>query len=703
MNQFAGIMTSAVNGVAAELDTQVKGTAIVVYNPLNIPREDVVEATVSLPSGTPKGVRVIAPDGTEVPAQLSNGKVLFVAKAPSVGFAVYDVQSADSVVNSSLKVSTSSLENLRYRVSIDSNGDVSSIFDKRTSRELLSSPIRLAVLTDNPRQWPAWNMDFEDVQRAPRAFVGGTANIKVVEDGPVRVSVAIVRETEGSKFVQTISLSAGDAGNRVEFSNVIDWNTRQANLKATFPLAARNKLATYNWDVGTIQRPNAAERQFEVGSHQWIDLADESGSFGTTVLTDCKNASDKPDDQTIRLTLLRTPGTRGSYVDQGTQDIGRHEIKFGFAGHSGDWRKDRTDWQGYRLNQPLIAFQSPAHAGSLTKTFSLLRINNDRIRVLALKKAELSDELIIRLVETDGMAADKVRISFASPLTAAREVNAQEQALGNVTISGGELVTSFRPFQLHTFALKLAPSRTRSAAIQSQPVPLDYDLSVAARVGRPGDGSFDWAPNNQNASQGRSLPAELLPREISYGGIRFQLGMPAKPNAVVARGQSIALPGGNYNRIYLLAAASGGDQRATFKVGQKEIELNIQDWTGYVGQWDNRTWKTTEEVIRQSVTAAAAGQQPRVRINPYGEMTGLRPGFIKRADVAWFASQRRDAAGNPEPYIYSYLFAYPIHMPVGTRTLVLPDNERIRVLAVTVANEPWVTLPAQPLYDTLER
>jgi alpha-mannosidase len=172
---------------------------------------------------------------------------------------------------------------------------------------------------------------------------------------------------------------------------------------------------------------------------------------------------------------------------------------------------------------------------------------------------------------------------------------------------------------------------------------------------------------------------------------------------VVARGQSIALPGGNYNRIYLLAAASGGDQRATFKVGQKEIELNIQDWTGYVGQWDNRTWKTTEEVIRQSVTAAAAGQQPRVRINPYGEMTGLRPGFIKRADVAWFASQRRDAAGNPEPYMYSYLFAYPIHMPVGTRTLVLPDNERIRVLAVTVANETWVTLPAQPLYDTLER
>ncbi|HSE32801.1 MAG TPA: glycoside hydrolase family 38 C-terminal domain-containing protein, partial [Pyrinomonadaceae bacterium] len=556
---------------------------------------------------------------------------------------------------------------------------------------------------DNPRQWPAWNMDFEDVQRAPRSFVSGSAKISIVEEGPARGSVAVVRETEDSKFVQTISLSAGDAGNRVEFGNVIDWNTKQANLKATFPLAATNKLATYNWDIGTIQRTNAAERQFEVGSHQWIDLADQSGTFGATILTDCKNGSDKPDDHTIRLTLMRTPGTRGGYADQGTQDIGRHEIRFGLAGHAGDWRKDRTDWQGYRLNQPLIAFQSPSHPGTLTKSLSLLRLNNNRVRVLALKKAELTDELIVRLVETDGVAADNVRLTFVSPVVAAREVNAQEQPVGPANISSGEVVTSFRPFQPRTFALKLAPSRTKANVIQSQPVALDYDMSVAARMGRPADGSFDWLPNNQNANQGRSLPAEMLPREVLFGGIRFQLGVIAKPNAVVSRGQTIALPNGRFNRVYLLAAAMGGDQKGTFQVGQKQVELTIQDWTGFIGQWDNRIWKTTEEVIRQSVAAAASGAPPRIRINPYGEMTGLRPGYIKRADIAWFASQRRDAAGNPEPYQYSYLYAYPIDIPAGARTLVLPDNERIRILAVTVANEPWVTIPAQPLYDTLER
>ena len=69
-------------------------------------------------------------------------------------------------------------------------------------------------------------------------------------------------------------------------------------------------------------------------------------------------------------------------------------------------------------------------------------------------------------------------------------------------------------------------------------------------------------------------------------------------------------------------------------------------------------------------------------------MIGIRPGFIKRADIAWFASHRHDADGSAEPYAYSYLFAYPIDLPPGARTLALPDNDRIRILAITVADEP---------------
>ena len=80
------------------------------------------------------------------------------------------------------------------------------------------------------------NMDFEDEQRAPRNSFPATQD-SVAEAGPVRVSIEVERETEGSKFAD-YRLATGDAGNRVEFSNVIDWKTKEANLKATFPLAA---------------------------------------------------------------------------------------------------------------------------------------------------------------------------------------------------------------------------------------------------------------------------------------------------------------------------------------------------------------------------------------------------------------------------------------------------------------------------------
>src|SRR5208282_2255798 len=129
-------------------------------------------------------------------------------------------------------------------------------------------------------------------------------------------------------------------------------------------------------------------------------------AYGVTVLSDCKYGSDKPDDKTLRLTLIYTPGLGGgngsSYSDQTTQDWGHHEFVFGLAGHAGDWRQEQSDWQAYRLSQPLIAFQSSKHAGSLGKSLSMLSINNRRVRVLALKKAEEGDEVILRIVEMSG-------------------------------------------------------------------------------------------------------------------------------------------------------------------------------------------------------------------------------------------------------------------------------------------------------------
>jgi alpha-mannosidase len=708
MNQFAGVLSSATEAVSSALDTQAAGTPVVVFNPLNVAREDVVEATVMFAGVTPKSVRVVGPGGTEVPAQVTaSGSVLFLARVPSVGYAVFDVQPADAATPPmkqkpgaktpaapALSVSESSLENARYRLQIDQNGDISSLFDKTLNKELLSAPARLEIKTDNPRNWPAWNMDFEDQMRAPRAYVHGPAKVRIVESGPARVALEVSRETEGSTFVQTIRLSAGDAGNRVEIANALDWMTKEAHLKAVFPLTASNLNATYNWDIGTIERPTDSERQFEVASHQWFDLTDKTGAYGVTVLSDSKIGSDKPADHTLRLTLVRTPGIRGGYDDQASQDLGHHEFVYGLASHAGDWRQGQTDWQAQRLNAPLRAFEPAKHAGALGQSFSLVTVSSARVRVLAVKKAEQSDETILRVVELDGKPARGVQFTFAAPIASVREINGVEDPVGAASVVKGVLVTDFTPYQVRSFALTLGPAPTTVAVPTFEAVRLPFDQAVASRDHSVSEGRFD--------SAGRSLPAEMLPATLPYGGIAFTLGPASGFNATIARGQTIQIPAGRFTRLYLLAAAEG-DQKATFRVGGTPVDLTIQDWGGYLGQWDNRIWKSHEEPAppRQGQPPPAPGTPPRVRT--VTEFAGLTPGFIKRTPVAWFASHRHSSDSSNDPYAYSYLYAYAVDIPAGATTVTLPVNERIKILAATVSNEGAPVSPTAPLYDTLVR
>ncbi len=189
-SQFADVLSAAAATVGRALDTRGDGVPLVVYNPLGIAREDAVDAWVTLPGGAPRGVRVSGPDGRDVPAQLaevrgSSARVVFLARVAPVSFSVFTVAPAarPELAGAELKVGVSGLENARYRVTLDADGDIASVLDKRLGRELLSAPLRLQLLDDEPEQWSAWEIDYADISAAPKAVVGAPAKVRVVEDG----------------------------------------------------------------------------------------------------------------------------------------------------------------------------------------------------------------------------------------------------------------------------------------------------------------------------------------------------------------------------------------------------------------------------------------------------------------------------------------------------------------------------------------
>lgn len=685
LNHSASALTDGAGAVIRAMDTRSSGVPVVIYNPLSIAREDVVDATVRLAKGSPSA-RVFGPNGKEVPSQIvaRNGNsvhLLFLAKAPSVGFITYDVRPSarPCAISSGLKASASALENKRYKVTLNADGDVAQIADKASGRNLLSAPARLALKFEEPDAWPAWNMDWKDQSAPPIGYVGGPAKVRVVENGPVRVALEVTRQTGASKFVQVIRLAAASAGDRVEFDNNINWNERKTTLKTEFPLAVVNENATYGLGLGTITRPTDNPRSYEFGSHEWFDLTDANGAYGVSVLEDCKFGSDKPDDHTLRLTLIRTPGAR-SYEDQATQDVGHHRVLYALSGHKGGWA-GKTPWEASRLNQPLIAFQASAHAGKLGKSFSLFAVNTSQVAIRAIKKAEDSNDVIVRLQELSGAPAS-VTLAAAAPIVTAREINGQERTIGPAVLKGGTLRFKIAAYNPRAFAIRLGNPVDRVSAPATQPIAIPYNVEAAGYDGKATAKGFD--------GKGHTFPAEMFPQTASLGGVKFRFAKaaPGARTALACNGQTVSLPGGGFTKVYVLASAIGGDAQGTFTAGRSAIPVTVQDWSGFIGQWDNRIWEKP---------AGVSGLQ---RLD--GGIYGLRSAYIKRDPIAFYATHRHNAKGGNDIYAYAYAFRYALDVPAGARTLTLPKNPAIRIFAITAGANTSDATPAQYLYDAFE-
>ena len=675
LNSFAQATKGSVSNVISSLDTTGEGIPVVVYNPLAIERQDTVEALVPITSQG--SIKVTNKEGQEVPSQIlsrdSEGtRVLFLAQMPSMAFATYHVTTTPETTKLSnpLKVSPTKLENNRYVVSIASSGNVASIFDKSMQKELLEAPIRMEFLYEKPSSYPAWNMDWKDRQKPPYAYVDSTPEIKVVENGPVRVAIEVKREAQNSVFIEKISLTQG--GDIVTYENEVDWQTKNSSLKVAFPLTASNPKATYNMKLGTIKRGNNEPKKYEVPSHEWLDLTDASEEFGVSILEDSKFGSDKPADNILRLTLLFSPNTSlGGHPWQGTQDWGHHQYRYGIMGHKGSTKDGLTPFKGARFNQPLMAFVTKKQPGE-SSAISFLKKSNNNAMVMAFKKAENSDHLILRIQEMWGEGGE-FAVEFAAPIAEVSETDGQERRIASAKAFGDSLVMNLTPYEIKTFAIKLAPPPQLAKPITTVTVPLPFNTDVVSLDGNTTDGAFDL--------EGRTYPGEQLPNEITSENIPFQLGdtAPGSANALEALGQEIPLPEGDYNSLYILAAAEE-DTKGTFKNGDQPQTITVQEWTGFVGNFDHRLWGFG-----------------------YNLPTRILPGYIKRDNIAWFASHRHLADGKNDSYRFTYLFKYKLDIPKGTRSLTLPHNPKIKIFAATLAQDSRLAEPAAPLYDDFSK
>ena len=453
----ASARKDALKHLVGRIDTTGPGVAIVVFNDLSWMRSYIVQATVDLPKGS---FAVLDPSGTPVAHQQAGpNDILFEAEGlPPMGYAVYRlVNSGDTILNSEVggwpstlapelsMVSPELMENAYLRIRFDKKGCLTSVYDKIEQREVLAKGERgnvLQLFDDRPHGNDAWDIDpnFEEIMWEPKP----AESIEVVETGPVRAIVRIVRKTEKSTIVQDVTLHANSP--RVDFVTRVDWHEKRVLLKAAFPVDVRSSRASYEIQFAAIERATHHNTDFdraryEVPAHKWADLSE--GDYGVSLLNDCKYGYDIRDN-VMRLSLLRSPVEPDPQADEG-----QHSFTYSLYPHAWNWRNG-TVQEAFELNAPVLAVAAPSAKGTLPATYAFATVDAENVIIDTVKRCEDSDALIVRLYEAYGQRGD-VTLTFGRKPKKVTECDLMEENDTPVKLTGASVAFYVKPFEIRSF------------------------------------------------------------------------------------------------------------------------------------------------------------------------------------------------------------------------------------------------------------
>jgi alpha-mannosidase len=334
------------------------------------------------------------------------------------------------------------LENEHLALTFNAAGDLVAIYDKDHARQVLAEGAcgnQFQAFQDAPRMFDAWNID--PLDGVPFESAAPAESIRVVEAGSLRATLEIVRRIKNSLIRQRISLSAHSR--RIDFNTQIEWRERQTLLKVAFPLAVRADEATYHIQWGTIKRPTHRNTswdraKYEVAGHYFADLSEHG--YGVSLLNDCKYGYDARDN-ILRLTLLKSP----IYPDPNA-DLGAHTFTYSLLPHA-DPSLLTTFAEAYRLNAPILIV--PSSGAPAAEPLSLLSVSSPTAIVETVKRAEDSDDLIVRLYRCTN-ARGMVTVRFGVPIQAVWRANLLEEMLEALPVQANSVSFALQPFEIVT-------------------------------------------------------------------------------------------------------------------------------------------------------------------------------------------------------------------------------------------------------------
>jgi len=305
-------------------------------------------------------------------------------------------------IKNPVTVENNILENEHLKITFSPSGTVS-ITLKTQDRELFAGGATgcRAVIIDDPSD--TWSHDIKAFDKETGEF--GNAIVKVIEKGPLRGIVRVITSYGQSTLTNDWILYSGSE--TVESRVTLNWNEKLKMLKFSFPVNVTSPTATYETQYGFIQR---AVNGNEDPGQRWIDVSGimNGQKYGLTVINDAKYGYSVHGND-MRISVARSAvyaHHNPKVLDMGAehlwQDQGIQTFRMLLVPHEGSWQTGQPVRRADELLEAPVLIYQGIHGGQMPKSASFLSVDNEQTDISSVKKAENSEDLIIRCIETSG-------------------------------------------------------------------------------------------------------------------------------------------------------------------------------------------------------------------------------------------------------------------------------------------------------------
>ncbi|WP_225048280.1 alpha-mannosidase [Lacticaseibacillus kribbianus] len=381
--------------------------------------------------------------GNVLEAERHGDHYLVAATTKALGESGLTFKPGDLAPEADTPVATSSVDFGHYRLQWNAAGQLTSIYDRDNTREVLAADARGNVLTvyeDRPTSFDNWNIDADYPEKA---IVLEADAITVHPAGALSQRIDFHYTFQKSTVEQTVILYADSR--RIDFTTHADWHEHQFLLRTAFDTAILSDHAMFDVQYGNVARSTADNTswdtaKFETVGHKWADLAQRD--YGVALLNDAKYGYRVKGSQ-LSLSLIKSGIEPDTEADQGA-----HDFTYSLLPHRGDFVEGQVEKTAMALNHGLTVTAGAARENAK----SLFDFDAAQpVMVDAIKHSEDGDQVILRFHEYTGENT-VVAVTPGFAFSAVSQVRLDETQPTALAAADGTVKVALRPYQVVTLA-----------------------------------------------------------------------------------------------------------------------------------------------------------------------------------------------------------------------------------------------------------